>query len=65
MEKNKKCPCCGKDTLNPKYSGFEICNNCGWQDDGYQEDHPDVGNCANIMSLNEAKKAYKEGKKVY
>lgn len=64
MVKNKKCPCCEKETLNPEYDGFEICSICGWQDDGYQKEHPDEGGCANIMSLNEAKKAYKEGRKV-
>lgn len=34
MVKNKKCPCCEKETLNPEYDGFEICSICGWQDDG-------------------------------
>lgn len=64
MVKSKKCPCCGKETLNPEYECFEICNNCGWQDDRYQEDNPNVAHCANIMSLNEAREAYKQGKKV-
>ena len=56
-----KCPVCGKTLL----SHFEICDICGWQNDRYQLRHPDEGGCANNMSLNEAREAYKRGEKVY
>lgn len=59
----KLCACCGKfefeDTL------FEICDICGWQQDTVQEDDPEYNGGANEMSLNQAKAAYKLGKKIY
>lgn len=63
MQKNKPCACCGKETLPPN-SVFEICPVCGWEDDDIQNEHPDFGGGANIMSLNQAKEAYKHGKTV-
>jgi hypothetical protein len=33
-------------------------------DDSVQEEYPDWGGCQNDMSLNEARKAYKEGRPV-
>lgn len=62
MEK-KKCKCCGNDTLDID-SRFDICDVCGWQNDEYQNENPDYEGGANKMSLNQAKKAYAEGKKV-
>ena len=38
---------------------FAICKGCGWQDDPIQEENPDERECANQMSLNEAREAYK------
>lgn len=63
MVQNKQCACCGQFTLE-KDSIFEICDNCGWQDDGVQNDKPDYEGGANKMSLNQAKEAYKKGEKV-
>ncbi len=63
MDQNKKCKCCGKLTMN-KNDLFAICNNCGWESDPIQEDNPDYKGGANKMSLNEARKAFKEGRKV-
>lgn len=60
---NKKCKCCDYETLTPD-SMFEICDNCGWEDDGLQNDMPEYKGGANKMSLNEAKEAYKKGNKV-
>ena len=57
------CPCCGKETIYG-VGRFDICSNCRWEDDGIQRDDPDYDGGANEMSLNEAKKAYKEGRKV-
>lgn len=31
------CPCCGHVTLSER-GGYEICEECGWEDDG-QDDH--------------------------
>jgi len=65
MEKtNKKCMCCGNNTLTPN-SVYEICPICGWEDDDIQNDDPDFEGGANEMSLNQAKIAYKNGKPIY
>ncbi len=55
-----KCPVCGRyefDDIN----SYDVCDVCGWEDDKIQEDNPDEENCANIMSLNQMKKAWKMG----
>jgi hypothetical protein len=31
------CPCCGHVTLSER-GGYEICEECGWEDDG-RDDH--------------------------
>lgn len=55
------CPVCGaKIVIHPL-----PCFNCGWELDAFQEAHPDEGGCTNCMSLNEAREAYRKGKKVY
>ena len=57
-----QCPVCKKyNFIEP----FEECPVCLWNNDIVQEKHPDWGGCGNVMSLNEAKKAYAEGKKVF
>lgn len=56
----KNCFCCGNKSL-PADSFFEICDVCGWQDDGVQNDDPDFAGGANHMSLNQAREAYKQG----
>jgi hypothetical protein len=53
----KKCMCCGQKTLS-KGSVSEICPICGWQDDEYQNRHPDYSGGSNHISLNEAKAAW-------
>ena len=55
------CACCNKRVVDL----YEICDICGWQNDLVQNEDPDFWGGANDMSLNEAKKAYSEGKKVY
>ena len=42
-----------------------MCKVCGWQSDEIQNDDPNFDGGANEMSLNEARKAYAEGKEVY
>ena len=54
------CPVCGKYVLQ----FFDICEECNWQNDPLQFDKPDYGGGANVMSLNEARKAYQEGQPV-
>ncbi len=58
--KDWDCPCCGKTRVAP----FEICDICGWQNDTVQRRYPTVGGGANKMSLQEARQAYAEGRKV-
>lgn len=56
-----KCPVCGKHDFKED-NNFDICPVCGWENDGVQLDDPDFEGGANDMSLNQAKKAYAEGK---
>lgn len=56
------CPVCQKHTFQDEY---ELCPVCGWTHDTFQIDYPDARNLGSIMSLNEAKQAYKEGKEIY
>lgn len=56
------CPVCGKHHF--QYP-FEECPVCEWCNDIYQEEYPDTKHCGNLMSLNQAKARFKEGKKLY
>lgn len=55
-----KCPVCGQYEF-PEYNSYDICEVCGWEDDAQQEENPDEDCCANQMSLNQAKEAWKNG----
>lgn len=57
MEGKHKCPVCGQFE---EYNSLDICEVCGWQDDAVQEATPDSTTGANHISLNQAKKAYKQ-----
>ena len=57
------CVCCGSFTI-PKDSRAEICDVCTWQDDDPWQNNPNRSGGANKMSLNEARKAWAEGKPV-
>lgn len=57
----KECPCCGEKTLMER-DNYEICKVCGWEDDDIQSADPDYAGGANHISLNEARKAWSEGK---
>src|SRR5262245_43688073 len=35
------CPCCGHATLSER-GGYEICGECGWEDDGQDEHDSEV-----------------------
>lgn len=60
--KKYKCPVCEKHEFGE--DDFDVCPYCMWENDGFQNHNPDYAGGANKMSLNEARKAYKEGKKV-
>lgn len=55
------CPVCGKYTFESA-GDFDICEVCGWQDDLVQLNDPNEEDCANSMSLNQAREAWKSGK---
>lgn len=55
-----KCPCFGQTDVDE----FDICDVCGWENDLIQLDDPDYSGGANQMSLNEARTAFREGRKV-
>lgn len=54
--KKYKCPCCNYYTLLGV--AFEICHVCFWENSGII--NPDVDDGVNGMSLNEARKNYRE-----
>lgn len=63
MAESHKCPICGKYEFEHR-NCMDICDICDWCDDAVQEDNPDYKGGANKMSLNEARKAYKEGRQI-
>ena len=60
------CPCCGaKGTIDEHYEGdFGICTVCGWEDDGIQKDDPNETGANGYLTLNEARKMWKEQRKL-
>ncbi|PSH21606.1 hypothetical protein B7R74_09955 [Yersinia pseudotuberculosis] len=63
MSDEYSCPCCGSKTID-NLGDYEICPICKWEDDPIQSKKPDYVGGANKMSLNEAKEADKQGRKV-
>jgi len=44
----------------------DTCNVCGWEDSGFQRDHPDDDLGPNgKWTMNEARKAWKAGKTIF
>ena len=64
MAVKHKCPVCGKFDFEG-YNCFDDCEVCGWIDDAVQVNEPDLEGGANKMSLNQAKEAYAEGRRVF
>ena len=62
MEEKVLCPVCKKHVFTELH---ELCPVCNWTHWFIQEMYPDDKNQDNIMSLNEAKQAYKEGKEIF
>lgn len=55
------CPCCGHPTLSER-GGYEICCECGWEDDG-QDDHDSAlvrGGPNGRLSLDDARAWYEQ-----
>jgi hypothetical protein len=52
------CPCCLKLSF-AEAGGYEICGNCGWEDDPVQESNPTLAGGANRNSLCEAREHFK------
>ena len=55
-----KCACCGEYTLTEPAGSYEICKNCGWEEDEVQNDLIDFRGGANVISLREAREIYKK-----
>lgn len=53
------CPCCGHLTLSER-GGYEICGECGWEDDGQDnhDGHVVRGGPNGRLSLDVAREAY-------
>jgi len=62
MKEKCLCPVCGKFAFTRWY---EYCATCNWNHNPLQEEFPDDKKMENIMSLNEAKQAYKDGIEIY
>jgi hypothetical protein len=58
------CPVCYK-YRHENEDSYDRCPVCGWYKNLHQERHPDEEECENLLSLNEAREAYKKGEKVY
>ncbi|MBC8954502.1 CPCC family cysteine-rich protein [Xenorhabdus sp. PB62.4] len=63
MDDKYHCPCCNHTALD-ELGKYLICDICGWEDDPVQSKNADFQGGANEMSLNEARKAFSEGKKI-
>ena len=68
--KKYTCPCCDTKEALFEEGNYDICMNCGWEDDGLQRDDPDyLGANYNTLhgdiTLNQAKALIKDGKAIY
>jgi hypothetical protein len=52
------CPYCLELSF-AEAGGYEICDNCGWEDDPVQESNPNLAGGANRTSLSEAREHFK------
>lgn len=57
----KRCDVCGNIVAIDQFGDGE-CKNCGWEQDKFVVDHPDVVMYTHLISLNKAKKLYSQGK---
>ena len=61
ITRKRNCSVCGHVC---DFLPNEICPNCMWEYEPFQEEYPDYSGGANVMSLNQARAAYKAGKPV-
>jgi len=57
-----KCPVCGEYYF-AEDNDFDVCEVCGWENDGVQLDDPDYRGGANVESLNERRAQWARQKK--
>lgn len=55
--KDTICPVCGEHSFEFP-DDYDICPNCGWENDGVQRNKKDYWGGANSLSVNEAKAVY-------
>jgi len=58
-----KCDVCGNVALIDQYGNGD-CEKCGWRINVCNREYPDIVHYPNLISLNKAKKLYKEGKRL-
>ncbi len=58
ITRKRNCSVCRHEC---RFLPYEICHNCMWEYDPFQEKYPDYSGAANVMSLNQAREAYKKG----
>jgi hypothetical protein len=56
-----KCPVCGESEFERDFD-LDVCDICGWENDGVQLDDPDYRGGANTESLNEARAVWETKK---
>ena len=59
--KENLCPVCGQYEFKEAY---DVCPVCGWENDKVQREDPDFAGGGNMMSLNQAKEAFRKGETV-
>ena len=57
-----KCPVCSHVIFVDSVGNGDTCKNCGWDHSKIHDEFPDRVMCPNLISLNKARKLYKEGK---
>lgn len=63
-EESQPCPVCGQHNFDES-DDFEECPVCGWVNDGVQQADPDYPGGYNRISLNDARKKWEAGRKVW
>ena len=56
------CDVCGIEVYVDSVGNGDACPKCSWVKCAYNEEFPDRVMCPNLISLNKAKKLYREGK---
>lgn len=63
MDLMHSCSCCSRYEF-PEEGCYEICPVCNWEDDPVRAEEPDYRGGANVMSLNEVREAFQQGRRV-